>query len=63
MKPTKTQAYSVQEVAALLGIAPSTLYDHVRAGKVAHLHPITVGTRTVFPKKVIDALLNPAVSA
>lgn len=63
MKPTKTQAYSVQEVATLLGIAPSTLYDHVRAEKVAHLHPITVGNRTVFPKKVIDALLDPAVSA
>ena len=63
MKPTKTQAYSVQEVATLLGIAPSTLYDHVRADKVAHLHPITVGNRTVFPKKVIDALLDPAVSA
>lgn len=63
MKPSKKQAYSVQEVATLLGIAPSTLYDHVRAGKVAHLHPITVGNRTVFPKKVIDALLDPAVSA
>lgn len=63
MKPTKTQAYSVQEVAALLGIAPSTLYDHVRAGKVKNLHPITIGARTVFPKKVIDALLDPAVSA
>ena len=63
MKPTKTQAYSVQEVAALLGIAPSTLYDHVRADKVDHLHPVRVGNRTVFPKKIIDALLDPAVSA
>lgn len=47
----------------MLGIAPSTLYDHVNKGTVPQLRPITVGARTVFPKRVIDQLLDPEAIA
>lgn len=62
MKATK-QSYSVPEVARMLGISQSTLYEHVKQGTVSHLHPITVGARTVFPKRVIDALFDPKKTA
>lgn len=62
MQHTK-QSYSVPEVAGMLGIAPSTLYEHVKQGTVPQLRPITVGARTVFPKRVIDQLLDPEAIA
>lgn len=60
---TTKKSYSVPEVAGMLGIAPSTLYDHVNKGTVPQLRPITVGARTVFPKRVIDQLLDPEAIA
>ncbi|WP_348650672.1 helix-turn-helix domain-containing protein [Corynebacterium accolens] len=62
LKTTK-QSYSVPEVARMLGISQSTLYEHVKQNTVGHLHPITVGARTVFPKRVIDALFDPKKTA
>ncbi|WP_284785279.1 helix-turn-helix transcriptional regulator [Corynebacterium rhinophilum] len=62
LKTTK-QSYSVPEVARMLGISQSTLYEHVKQNTVPHLHPITVGARTVFPKRVIDALFDPKKTA
>ena len=56
----KARTYSAAETAAILGIGKSTLHDHVRAGKVDHLHPIRVGTVTRFPKATIDALAGGA---
>ena len=51
-----TRTYSVPETAQLIGVSKSALYDWVKTGKAEHLHPITIGTRTVFPRTVIDAL-------
>lgn len=60
-KPRLT--YSVKEAADLLGVSTRSLYRHVEAGTVSHLAPISIGNRVVFPRKTVDALLNPAVSA
>lgn len=50
------RTYSLAETADILGFGRSTLQDHVRNGSADHLHPISLGTRTRFPKSVIDAL-------
>ncbi|MFS0501454.1 helix-turn-helix domain-containing protein [Corynebacterium striatum] len=64
MNPSKkTRTYSVAETSEILGVSARSLYRHVKSGKAAHLHPITVGDRVVFPCRVIDALVGPAVSA
>lgn len=48
--------YTRRETAKRLGIAESTFYRYVREHKVDHLRPITVGSKVVFPKKIIDQL-------
>lgn len=64
MNPSKqARTYSVAETSEILGVSTRTLYRHVAQGKVDHLHPITVGARVVFPRRVIDSLVEPAVSA
>lgn len=64
MNPSKkARTYSVAETSEILGVSTRSLYRHVKSGKAAHLHPITVGDRVVFPRRVIDALVEPAVSA
>lgn len=52
------RTYTVPEVAELLGIKLSTLYQQVREGRAGHLRPIRVGTVTRFPRTHIDRLLE-----
>ena len=59
----QTRTYSVAETAEILGVSARSLYRHVANGTVAHLKPITVGDRVVFPRRVIDALTEPAGAA
>ncbi|NNO09644.1 helix-turn-helix domain-containing protein [Corynebacterium sp. zg910] len=54
------RTYSLAETADILGFGRTTLQDHVRNGSANHLHPISLGTRTRFPKAVIDALAEGA---
>ena len=61
MKHSRT--YSVPETAQLIGISKSALYEWVKTGKVEHLHPITIGKRTVFPRTIIDQLTHPEDAA
>ncbi|MFW9228608.1 helix-turn-helix domain-containing protein [Corynebacterium striatum] len=64
MNPSKkARTYSVAETAEILGVSARSLYRHVANGTASHLHPITVGDRVVFPRRVIDSLVEPAVSA
>ncbi|CQD13335.1 helix-turn-helix domain-containing protein [Corynebacterium striatum] len=64
MNPSKkARTYSVAETSEILGVSTRSLYRHVKSGAAAHLHPITVGDRVVFPRRVIDSLVEPAVSA
>ncbi|MCG7247488.1 helix-turn-helix domain-containing protein [Corynebacterium simulans] len=51
------------ETSEILGVSTRSLYRHVKSGAAAHLHPITVGDRVVFPRRVIDALTEPAGAA
>ncbi|HAT1490418.1 TPA: helix-turn-helix domain-containing protein [Corynebacterium striatum] len=51
------------ETSEILGVSTRSLYRHVKSGAAAHLHPIAVGDRVVFPRRVIDSLVEPAVSA
>lgn len=59
----KARTYSVAETAEILGVSARSIYRHVKSGTAAHLRPITVGDRIVFPRRVIDSLVEPAVSA
>ncbi|MFW9032730.1 helix-turn-helix domain-containing protein [Corynebacterium striatum] len=64
MNPSKkARTYSVAETSEILGVSTRSLYRHVKSGAAAHLHPITVGDRVVFPRRVIDALTEPAGAA
>lgn len=64
MNPSKkARTYSVAETSEILGVSTRSLYRHVKSGAAAHLRPITVGDRVVFPRRVIDSLVEPAVSA
>ena len=64
MNPSKqARTYSVAETSEILGVSTRSLYRHVKSGAAAHLRPITVGDRVVFPRRVIDALVEPVVSA
>lgn len=61
MNPSKkARTYSVAETSEILGVSTRTLYRHVAQGTADHLHPITVGDRVVFPRRVIDSLVEPA---
>lgn len=64
MNPSKqARTYSVPETSEILGVSTRSLYRHVANGTAEHLHPITVGDRVVFPRRVIDALTEPAGAA
>lgn len=64
MNPSKkARTYSVPETSEILGVSTRSLYRHVKSGAAAHLRPITVGDRVVFPRRVIDALTEPAGAA
>lgn len=64
MNPSKqARTYSVAETAEILGVSARSLYRHVKNGTAAHLSPITVGKRIAFPRRVIDALTEPAGAA
>lgn len=64
MNPSKqARTYSVAETSEILGVSARSLYRHVANGTADHLHPITVGNRVAFPRRVIDSLVEPAVSA
>ncbi|WP_367317317.1 helix-turn-helix domain-containing protein [Corynebacterium accolens] len=64
MNPSKqARTYSVAETSEILGVSTRSLYRHVKSGAAAHLRPITVGDRVVFPRRVIDSLVEPVVSA
>ncbi|ERS41858.1 MULTISPECIES: helix-turn-helix domain-containing protein [Corynebacterium] len=64
MNPNKqARTYSVAETSEILGVSTRSLYRHVKSGAAAHLRPITVGDRVVFPRRVIDALVEPAGAA
>ena len=52
------KAYTLTETAELLGMSKSTLYSYARQGKIDHLRPIRLGTKTFFPRKHIDSLLE-----
>jgi len=48
-------AYSVNEVAKLLGISPATCYEHCTRGT---LPTIKFGRRILIPKAAFDRFLN-----
>lgn len=50
-------AYSVSEVAELLGISTDTVYELLRAGIIPHKR---VGRRYIIPKVLFDRWLNQA---
>ena len=49
------QAYSVQEVAALLGVSSDKVYELTRANVIPHKR---LGRRIIIPAKPFDAWLN-----
>ena len=55
---TTPLTYTVTEVADLLGVARSTLYEQVARGRADDLRPIRVGRTTRFPRAHIDRLLE-----
>ncbi|MBC3186393.1 hypothetical protein H7347_07370 [Corynebacterium sp. zg-331] len=55
-----SRCYSLQEVAEISGIAYSTLCEQSREGRLdPQLRGIRTGTKTVFPRAVIDRLFPP----
>jgi single-strand DNA-binding protein len=56
--PTGPQrmTYSVEEVAAILGVSKTKIYDTVRAGE---LRAVQLGRRVVIPSDVLEALVGP----
>jgi excisionase family DNA binding protein len=53
-------AYSVTEVAELLGISRSSAYEYVRSGD---LPSITLGSRIVVPRRALELLLDPSLAS
>lgn len=56
----KARTYSAAETAEILGFGKSTLLEHVREGKAAHLHPVRLGRAVRFPMNVVDQLAGGA---
>jgi excisionase family DNA binding protein len=52
------RTYQVREVAELLGVAPSTVYDLARQRKIAHRRIGTGRGRIVFTEEDIEEFLN-----
>jgi excisionase family DNA binding protein len=53
-RPTKL-AYSVKEACAASSLGRTSIYAHIRAGR---LHSKRIGGRTVIPAASLHALLN-----
>lgn len=51
----KEQYYDVKELAKLLHVTPTTIYNFVKNGK---LTPVKVGTRTVFRRSVVNDAID-----
>lgn len=51
----EVQTYTVEEVAALLGIARNNAYEHVRSGDIPS---IRMGRRYLIPRERFHAWLN-----
>ena len=47
--------YSVAEVAELLGISRGSVYNYIRDGEI---RSVTLGSRIVIPRRVIEELVN-----
>jgi excisionase family DNA binding protein len=54
--------YSVAQAAAVLGIAPKTLYDAISAG-TSDIKHIRIGARILIPKAAVDAALSQSSAA
>ena len=52
------RTYQVQEVAELLGVAPSTVYDLARQRKIPHRRIGTGRGRIVFTEEDVEQFLN-----
>lgn len=52
------RTYSAAEVALILGVGKSTIFDNVHAGKLDHLRPVWIGNRLRFPREVIDRVVG-----
>jgi excisionase family DNA binding protein len=52
------RTYQVQEVATLLGVAPSTVYDMVRLRKIPHRRVGTGRGRIVFTERDVEEFLD-----
>lgn len=59
-----TKFYTLREVAQILGIPQSTLYEQSHKGRLPKwMGAIRIGSSTRFPKAVIDAAAEGKVSA
>ena len=47
--------YSVTEVAELLGISRGSVYNYIRSGEI---RSVTLGSRIVVPRRVINELID-----
>ncbi len=47
--------YSVAEVAQLLGISRGSVYNYIRSGEI---RSVTLGSRIVIPRRVIEELID-----
>ena len=54
-KPLPRLVYSVAEVAQLLGISRGSVYNYIGSGE---LRSVSLGSRVMIPKSVIDDLLE-----
>lgn len=52
-----TRTYTAKELADLLGVSPSSIYQSVQDGDCP-VAPIKVGRRLVWPKATVDRLLE-----
>ena len=57
------QTYSVPEVAARLGISRGYAYQLAKQGAIAGVPAIHIGARIVFPRGLVDRLLDGEVLA
>ena len=55
VEPLAKQAYSVQEVAEILGVSSDKVYELIRGNVIPHKR---LGRRIIVPAKPFDAWLN-----
>ena len=58
-RPAERLAYSVDEVAQIIGLSRDLLYDQMRSGR---LGSIKVGRRRIITRQQLDAFLARAAS-